>query len=45
MGTSVALIYGKDKPRIRDYDLVITGLRNKKYAESKLNSYVIDYPL
>ena len=34
----------KDKPRIRDEYMAITGLRNKKYAETKLNRYAIDPP-
>ena len=34
----------KDKARIRDEYMAIIGLRNKKYAEAKLNNYAIDPP-
>ena len=34
----------KDKARIRDEYMAITGLRNKKYAGTKLNRYAIDPP-
>lgn len=34
----------KEKPRIRNEYMAITGLTNRKYAETKLNRYAIDPP-